>query len=81
MDILILFPVLFDRSELFGLIIVRDRLANHAVGVPSLLQGSIVQLSAPVYCPAESLYLFPGWVQSELRGLLRHAFGSRCTAS
>jgi hypothetical protein len=79
MDISIFFPDVFDVRELVGLIVVGDVLASHAVCIPSLLQSSIVQLSTPVYCPGESLYLFPGRVQSECVCLLRHAFGSQYT--
>lgn len=80
MNVLVFFPVLLDLRQLVGLIVVADRLARHAVSVPPFLKCSIVEFSGTVKRPVQAFLLLARWVQSELVGLLRHAFGSQYTA-
>jgi hypothetical protein len=81
MDILVFFPDVLDLRQLVRLVIVGDRLTCHAVGIAPFLQGSIVEFPRTLKRPLQGLRLFLRWIQSEFVGLLRHAFGSLCTAS
>lgn len=73
MDVSVFFSDVLDVWQLVGLIVVGDRLASLAVGVPSLLQSSIVQFPYTVKCPVQSLCLFFRRVHSEFVGNFRHA--------
>ena len=81
MDIVVFFPDVFDLRQLVRLIVVRNVFASQAVGVPSFLESSIVQLAAAIKRFLQAFLLLASRIQSKFVGLLTHASGSRYTAS
>jgi len=67
-DVLVLFPYLLDVRELVGLIVVGHALAHHTIGVPSLLEGRIVELPATIENPLQGVGLLARWIESILIG-------------
>lgn len=55
-DVLVLFPdLVLDKRQVILLIVVGDALACHVIGIPSLRECCIVQLTAPGERPEELL--------------------------
>ena len=72
-DVLVQRFDLFDLGKLGGLLIVADAHLAHAVRIPALLDGGIVQFPCPVQCPLQFFSLFLRRVQAILVGFqFRH---------
>lgn len=62
----VLRTVLLDKWQLLHLVIDRDRLANHLVGIASLLQRCVIEFPASVKPPLKFSRLFFGRIETVL---------------